>query len=278
MTHTTEHIRAPLPVAPSTPYVTAWLLIGGIAAGYMAFAAVPLDDAAIARRSAEAASATTMAATRPVAVVEPMAPVEPKPQTIVVTVQAVPPAAEATTEPAAAAPAAVAIIAPKILNGTTTDETVSSQLPGPAGDTPAGRPPVSDLVTGSLPVPPPAAPAKRLPKVTVLSPRAPAAGQAPVATQAKVIAVPERAGPVGLYLGGDATLDEARANWMVSSSKNAALASLEPRVVATDAYGSQSYRLVAGPVATRAEAQKVCAELKAAGVSCRVGGFAGQPF
>lgn len=181
----------------------------------------------------------------------------------------------------------------------------ASPSPAPASPTPvesAQNAPASPaptpqaVVTGSLPSvqQPPTLqePPKRLPRVinltsepvarpsgaaqTAAAPVPPPAQAVPVA---KTITAPTEkpvAGPFAVLLGAQGSLDEARASWAVTSAQSAALERLEPRVTATDALGSRSYRLAAGPLQSKAEAAKICAELRAAGITCRVGGFAGE--
>jgi hypothetical protein len=211
-----------------------------------------------------------------------------------------------TVRPAVQVPTATAssVPIPVLLNGTTTDDAVAKAAsPPPVGDPPAvirqrmtsaasvgpastaplpvaseavpparaATVPPPELVTGSLPSPPPP-----LPKVTTLTPRAPAVSR-PSAQPAAAAAVVST-GPVGIQLGNNASLDEARAVWMITSERNRSLQNLEPRVVQTDAFGSRSFKLMAGPIASRAEAAKVCAELRSNGVVCRISGYAGQPL
>lgn len=314
MTDTRDGFRRLAPVAPSRGYVAAWIVLGTVAIGYVGLVAGPLAPLTAPWQVAGAPDSTSdsvPAAIPPVAAVAEPAPavvppvarqgVEPVPAPVKVavvptilngtTVDA-PLAAPTTSAPALPLPPKPPAAAPAP-NTAVPDSLAKVQeflgAASPVADA-AGTRPV--MTTGSLPaLQPPPAP-KPLPKVTVLAPRttvvvppAAAADQAAVLAVAAPVLAPVRPAvvrpapaPVGVLLGGDASLDEVRARWVVTSAKNATLATLEPRVVATDALGSQSYRLVAGPVATKADAAKVCAELKAAGVACRVGGFAGQPF
>ncbi len=94
-------------------------------------------------------------------------------------------------------------------------------------------------------------------------------------------AAPERTereeAPVGIQLGGAPSLDSLRLNWSILSDRHAdALGSLQPRYVTSDALGSTSYNLVAGPMPNRAEAIRVCAKLRNQGVTCRLTAFQGS--
>lgn len=267
---------------------------------------------AAATASTTTASATTAAATIPAQVAT-----EPARPATDATVAARPAVTAETGEPATRSVTTTVIAPPRLLNGTTSElppvavpgstagaspvgqpargaavsgqpVTVTLSAPKPSekpadlpADKSAGLRTTSAIVTGSLPTVPPAPDLSGQAQVQPQSQAS--AAQPPRAaakdwTQARTTAAPERPGPVALHIGGETSLDEARAMWVISSAKAAALAGLEPRVVSTDALGSRSYRLVAGPIATRAEAAKACAELKAAGIGCRIGGLAGQPF
>ena len=56
-----------------------------------------------------------------------------------------------------------------------------------------------------------------------------------------------------------------------------ALATLKPRIVAPRSEGG-IYRLLAGPVPTKAEADRICAELGAGPKACFVTAYAGSPL
>ena len=71
------------------------------------------------------------------------------------------------------------------------------------------------------------------------------------------------------------TLAGLRASWQQLSSKHPALlGTLEPRYDAMGADGP--YRLLAGPLSDRVEADRLCSELRANGVTCGVGAFVGK--
>lgn len=82
---------------------------------------------------------------------------------------------------------------------------------------------------------------------------------------------------VGLQLGASSSLDMARLNWSILADQNQELRSLQPRVSKSDARGAADpYNLIAGPVGTREEAQRLCGALEQRGVSCKVGSFGGD--
>jgi SPOR domain len=275
----------------STPYVAAWAALGLTALAYMASAAVPALTVAVtpdvATTRSVVATASSVPAAQPSPEIRQIAPMttasEQRPRSIVTSI----------APPAAPGPADGTAAQPKLLNGTLSDDVppkaqvvvavpmVQPSAPAAPPPAPAAQPaPVvaaSPIVTGSLP-PTDAAPA---PAKAAASARA---RPATVAAQPKrqpgtATAAPAATGArFGVQLGSDASLDEARATWAVSSGRAPSLEQLQPRVVEMDALGSRSYRLSAGPLPSRAEAQKVCAELKASGIACRVGGYAGKPF
>jgi hypothetical protein len=83
--------------------------------------------------------------------------------------------------------------------------------------------------------------------------------------------------PVGIQLGGAPSLDSLRLNWSILSDRHAdALGNLQPRYVTSDALGSTSFNLVAGPIPNRAEAIRVCAKLRNQGVTCRLTAYQGS--
>lgn len=82
---------------------------------------------------------------------------------------------------------------------------------------------------------------------------------------------------IGIQLGGAPSLDSLRLNWSILSDRHAdALGNLQPRYVTSDALGSTSFNLVAGPMPNRAEAIRVCAKLRNQGVTCRLTAFQGS--
>jgi hypothetical protein len=51
---------------------------------------------------------------------------------------------------------------------------------------------------------------------------------------------------------------------------------LQPRYTVTGGAGQKVYNLVAGPVASKAEATKLCAAMAQKGVACEIGTFRGN--
>lgn len=89
----------------------------------------------------------------------------------------------------------------------------------------------------------------------------------------------EKGPPVGLLLATGPSVDALRLSWQLIQDQNSRqLKSLEPRYVEGTAEPG-SFQLIAGPVETKEEAQRVCQRLKAKQVRCSVTPtFAGQPL
>lgn len=99
----------------------------------------------------------------------------------------------------------------------------------------------------------------------------------------KVIAAapkaPVIAGPVGLQLATGPTTDALRLTWLrISSGHKEALQDLEARYVEVKIATGVTYRLVAGPVGSTEEGNRMCSELKGKKVSCAVTSYTGQPL
>lgn len=119
--------------------------------------------------------------------------------------------------------------------------------PGPPGETPK-------VETGSIATPPGVAVTFGAPKVTP--------------TREQAYSVQVAAGP---------SLDALRQTWSTLAERHGALALLKPRYVAPKA-GSSVYRLVAGPLASRADAEKVCADMGVGPQGCLPTTAVGEPL
>ena len=83
--------------------------------------------------------------------------------------------------------------------------------------------------------------------------------------------------PVGIKVSTGDSVDSLRLSWSLLSEKHGdALKSLQPRVVVSGDPQNPTYDLVAGPVKSKSEANRVCKTLTAQGVPCTVGAFAGD--
>jgi hypothetical protein len=166
-------------------------------------------------------------------------------------------ASQAAAAAATAAPA-VTPIAPVAADPTAT--------PPAARVTVLNAPPASPIATGSIQAPPaqgvPAPPSA----ASIIQAAAGAFGPGSIK--------PAPAAPSGVELSSGPSLDALRLNWSLLSERHAPLKSLEARY--TGAGEGQPYQLLAGPLATPEEAARVCAQLKAKKVSCRVTGYGGN--
>ena len=89
-----------------------------------------------------------------------------------------------------------------------------------------------------------------------------------------VTTAPATALPQGVLIASGPSLESVRLSWSVLNQKHGAvLGSLEPRVV--PAGDGSAFNLIAGPFASDADAQAVCASLKAQGVGCKAAVFTG---
>jgi SPOR domain len=81
-----------------------------------------------------------------------------------------------------------------------------------------------------------------------------------------------------VQLGAGPSLDALRMNWLALRDQHGgALGALQPRYVAPR-NGNGPYRLVAGPLATKADADKVCAEMGMGRDTCFATTALGQPL
>jgi len=95
------------------------------------------------------------------------------------------------------------------------------------------------------------------PKITARAPRLPRA-------------------PAALSLSAASSVTGLRASWLLLTTRHASsLAGYQPRYVKNS---TGNYRLIAGPVASRFDADRVCTSLRIQGVSCGVTDYGGTPF
>lgn len=154
------------------------------------------------------------------------------------------PAAEAAAEPTA--PPASTAHAPKVINADTTVVTtgLTTGTVSDAGSVP-GNAPTMTAATDAISFGP--AVVKHAPK------------------------------PVGIKLASGASVDSLRLSWSLLADKHSdALKSLEARYVTGGDAQNPNFDLVAGPIKSKAQANKVCKDLAAKGVPCTVGAFGGE--
>jgi TolA-binding protein len=131
---------------------------------------------------------------------------------------------------------------------------VVTEVEGPNAESANAAPP-PPVETGSIAAPPPGvAIAYGAPKVT------------PVKEQAYSVQV-----------GAGPSLDALRLTWSLLSERHSALAVLQPRYVAPKA-GSSVYRLVAGPLSSKADAERVCADMGLGRQGCLPTTAIGEPL
>ena len=83
--------------------------------------------------------------------------------------------------------------------------------------------------------------------------------------------------PVALQLGSGSSLDALQLSWsLLSDQHHSVLQNLEPRYQTAGSGQALTYKLIAGPIATVAEAKRACALLRAKKVTCGVGPFGGE--
>jgi hypothetical protein len=83
--------------------------------------------------------------------------------------------------------------------------------------------------------------------------------------------------PVAIHLGSGSSLDALQLNWsLLTDQHHSVLQNLEPRYQTVGTGDALTYRLLAGPIASVAEAKRVCALLRAKNVACGVGPFGGD--
>lgn len=129
-------------------------------------------------------------------------------------------------------------------------------------------PKASRIQTGSLPV--------ATPNV-VPTPVAPVAVRAPTPLQFGQPKVQPRKSSAALSLSSASSVTGLRASWLLLTTRHGNVFSrFSPRYVSDPASGT--YRLLAGPISNRAEADRVCTELRAQSVNCGVTDFIGSPL
>jgi hypothetical protein len=80
-----------------------------------------------------------------------------------------------------------------------------------------------------------------------------------------------------VQLAAGPSLPSLRKSWEQLVERHTSLAALQPRVVAPRAEGG-SYRLLAGPLPTKAEAERVCTDMGVGRNACFATNYAGKPL
>lgn len=98
-------------------------------------------------------------------------------------------------------------------------------------------------------------------------------------TKVTPAAAPGQGGPRAIEIASSDTLDGLRAKWGELSGRNGdVLGDLAPRYRLSADGRSAPFTLLAGPIENAAEATRICATLRAKGLTCRVGAFSGNAF
>lgn len=82
---------------------------------------------------------------------------------------------------------------------------------------------------------------------------------------------------MGVQISSGASVDSLRLSWSLLADRHGdALKNLEARYIARGDVESPTYDLIAGPLKSKGDAQRVCKSLMAKGVPCKVGDFLGE--
>ncbi len=85
--------------------------------------------------------------------------------------------------------------------------------------------------------------------------------------------------PVAVRIAAGPSLDALRLSWMTLQEANAStLKPLQPRYQTTGKDGSKTFNLLAGPVGSAEDAERLCDRLRAKSVPCGVAPFQGEPL
>jgi TolA-binding protein len=83
--------------------------------------------------------------------------------------------------------------------------------------------------------------------------------------------------PIGIQIARGPSVDALRLSWNLLTDRHGTeLQNLEPRYMSASDANGEAFELVAGPLKSTAEAQKICRELQAKAVPCKVGAFNGD--
>lgn len=152
--------------------------------------------------------------------------------------------------------------APKPTTPTTTGTVVPNVINGSSAAAPAAK--AKPVETGSVTKAAKAAVPAAAPKTD------------PIAFGQAVVTRPG-ATALGVVISSGETVDGLRLSWSALSERyGSVLSGLEPRyMLSTDPSGA-SFELVAGPIASQANAEETCQQIRAANLPCRVGAYGGN--
>jgi cell division septation protein DedD len=105
------------------------------------------------------------------------------------------------------------------------------------------------------------------------------ASEQPAFAFGEPVVTPAKSATYGVQLAAGPSLDAIRLSWTMLRERHASeLAALQPHVVPPRADGTGSYRLVAGPLPSKADADKLCNALGVGRQGCFATTFVGQPL
>jgi hypothetical protein len=91
------------------------------------------------------------------------------------------------------------------------------------------------------------------------------------------IVTPAVSKPVAIQIASGPSVDALRLSWSLLSDRHGKdLKSLQPRYITGATASGLTYDLVAGPITSASEAERLCKELGKSGTSCRVSDFSGD--
>lgn len=95
--------------------------------------------------------------------------------------------------------------------------------------------------------------------------------------RAATVAPAAKPQPIGVILARGTTIDTLRLNWSILTDRHAdAVRNLHPRYVVNGKGSDRTYGLVAGPVASAAEAKSLCKVMESRGMPCEVSTYRGN--
>lgn len=200
---------------------------------------------------------------------------------------------EPTTTPAAAAKArtTAAPAQPKLVNaeaavlaapGLTLENPIELQTPAAPAAVETASTTAAAARTGAKAVKTVPVPAAKTAAAAAAAVTADDAGASAATTDGEVIdlgtpVVTAAAKTVGVQISSGASVDSLRLSWSLLADRHSdALRNLEARYVARGDVDSPTYDLIAGPIKSKSDAQRVCKALAAKNVPCKVGDFLGE--
>ncbi len=174
--------------------------------------------------------------------------------------------------PLAAAPAAQAPEQPKVAGKAKTEKART------AAETRAARMITVTETPAPQPAPAPSPPPARSPAAPAPAIETGSIAPPPVIAFGEPVVTPARARPYAVQLAAGPSLDALRLSGGLRVEGHAPLSGLQPHFGPPRAEGTGPYRLVAGPLPSNADAEKVCADMGVGNKGCFAISFIGQPL